>query len=162
MSEEYSNIDEKEFHKIIILNNEKKILKPLKKVIGLFNIIILINFFILQFNGISHFNFYLQLLLNEIICIYLWIEIREIKIKMHIYKTKLIIFIVLIFDIIYFLYQLKTFPSNILKNNNNNKIPRLDFIMLFIIYLSDISFNIICLLFIYSIGKFFNNINNNI
>ena len=145
---------ENEFETIINKNNEKKILKPLKKMIGFFNIILLINFFILQFNQVTNFNYYIQLLLNEIICIYLWIEIREIKIKYHINKVKIILFGVFLIDIISFLYQLKIFPYNSLNKS------LFDFIMLLVIYLTDILFVLLCLFSLFSTNKFLNKTNN--
>ena len=149
MSEEkFNNNIENDFENIIINNFERKALKPLKEIIGLFNIIILFNFFILQFNNISHINYYIQLLLNEVICIYLWIEIRKITIKYNINKIKFILLLVIIFGIISFIYQLKTFPSTEFNNFNKNNKKYLDLIMLFLIYISDIFFNILCLLFI--------------
>ena len=149
MSEEkFNNNIENDFENIIKNNFERKALKPLKKIIGLFNIIILFNFFILQFNNISHINYYIQLLLNEVICIYLWIEIRKIAIKSNINKIKLILLSVIIFGIISFIYQLKTFPSTESNNFNKNNKKYLDLIMLFLIYISDIFFNILCLLFL--------------
>ena len=90
MSEEKINNNiENDFENILKNKFERKALKPLKKIIGLFNIFILINFFILQFNNISHINYYIQLLLNEFICIYLWVEIRNITLKYNINKIKL-------------------------------------------------------------------------
>ena len=149
MSEEkFNNNIENDFENIIKNNFERKALKPLKKIIGLFNIIILFNFFILQFNNISHINYYIQLLLNEVFCIYLWIEIRKITIKYNINKIKFILLSVIIFGIISFIYQLKTFPSTEFNNSNKNNKKYLDLIMLFLIYISDIFFNILCLLFI--------------
>ena len=145
---------ENEFETIINKNNEKKILKPLKKLIGFFNIILLLNFFILQFNNISNFNYYIQLLLNEIICIYLWTEIREIKIKHHINKAKIILFGVFLIDIISFLYQLKKYPYNSLNKS------LFDFIMLLVIYLTDILFILLCLFSLFSTNKFLYKSNN--
>ena len=147
------NNNEKEFETMIHIKNEKKILKPLKKIIGFFNIILLINFFILQFGNLSHFNYYIQILLNEIICIYLWIEIREIKIKYHINKAKIILFVVFLIDIISFLYQLKNFPYASLNKS------LFDFIMLLVIYLTDILFNLLCLYSLFSTNKFLNKNN---
>ena len=147
------NNNEKEFETMIHIKNEKKILKPLKKIIGFFNIILLINFFILQFGNLSHFNYYIQILLNEIICIYLWIEIREIKIKYHINKAKIILFVVFLIDIISFLYQLKNFPYDSLNKS------LFDFIMLLVIYLTDILFNLLCLYSLFSTNKFLNKNN---
>ena len=153
MSENNSNtIIDKEFENIINNKEEKKILKPLKKLVGFFNLIILINFFILQFSNIFYYNYYFQLLLNELICIYLWIEIREIKIKYHFQKIKLIILFILLFDIISFIYYFKFYSKN------KNKYYY-DYIMFLSIYLSDILFNILCLSFIFTINKFFNNNN---
>ena len=153
MSENNSNtIIDKEFENIINNKEEKKILKPLKKLVGFFNLIILINFFILQFSNIFYYNYYFQLLLNELICIYLWIEIREIKIKYHFQKIKLIILFILLFDIISFIYYFKFYSKN------KNKYYY-DYIMFLNIYLSDILFHILCLSFIFTINKFFNNNN---
>ena len=153
MSENNSNtIIDKEFENIINNKEEKKILKPLKKLVGFFNLIILINFFIFQFSNIFYYNYYFQLLLNELICIYLWIEIREIKIKYHFQKIKLIILFILLFDIISFIYYFKFYSKN------KNKYYY-DYIMFLNIYLSDILFHILCLSFIFTINKFFNNNN---
>ena len=153
MSENNSNtIIDKEFENIINNKEEKKILKPLKKLVGFFNLIILINFFILQFSNIFYYNYYFQLLLNELRCIYLWIEIREIKIKYHFQKIKLVILFILLFDIISFIYYFKFYSKN------KNKYYY-DYIMFLNIYLSDILFHILCLSFIFTINKFFNNNN---
>ena len=153
MSEKDKNMNiDKDFENIINNNKEKKALKPLKKLIGLFNLIILINFFILQFSNIFYYNYYFQLLLNELICIYFWIEIREIKIKYHFQKIKLILFFILLIDIISFIYYFKFY------NKNKNR-HYYDYIMFWSIYLSDILFNILCLSFIFNINKFFNNNN---
>ena len=161
MSEEKINDDiENNFENIIKNNFERKALKPLKKIIGLFNIFILINFFILQFNNISHLNYYIQLLLNEFICIYLWVEIRNITLKYNINKIKFILLSVIIFGIISFIYQLKTFSSTEFNNLNHNNKKYLDLIMLFLIYISNIFFNILCLFFL--IKKSNEIVNNNI
>ena len=153
MSENNSNtIIDKEFENIINNKEEKKILKPLKKLVGFFNLIILINFFILQFSNIFYYNYYFQLLLNELICIYLWIEKREIKFKYHFQKIKLILYFILLFDIISFIYYFKFYSKN------KNKYYY-DYIMFLNIYLSDILFHILCLSFIFTINKFFNNNN---
>ena len=162
-----NNDIKKQYKNLININFEKKGLKPLKKLIGLFNIIILINFFILQFNNISHLNYYFQIILNEILCIYLWIEIRERLFKYHIGKIKIILFSILLLDIFLFIYQLKNFKLNIQGNDIKNDKLHFDFIILIIIYITNILYNILCLLFIFTINKFFkenhiNNINNNI
>ena len=163
MSEEKINNNiENDFENIIKNKFERKALKPLKKIIGLFNIFILINFFILQFNNISYINYYIQLLLNEFICIYLWTEIRRITLKYNINKIKFILLSVIIFGIISFIYQLKTFSSTEYNNINKNNKKNLDLIMLFLIYISNIFFNILCLYFLISKNNEIvnNNINN--
>ena len=143
---EFNYTNEKGFENLIIINYDKKALKPL---IGLFNLIILINFFILQFGNITHFNYYFQLILNEFICIYLWIEIRAIKVKYHINQIKIILFSDLLFSIIIFIYKLKTVSSKFIGIN-------LDFIMLIIIFLSDTFFIIIFLICCFNISKYLN------
>ena len=164
MSEEKINNNiENNFENIIKNSFERKALKPLKKIIGLFNIFILIYFFILQFNNISHLNYYIQLLLNEFICVYLWVEIRNITIKYNINKIKFILLSVIIFGIISFIYQLKTFPSTESNNFNNNNKKYLDLLMLFLIYISNIFFNLLSLFFLIKKNNEIvnNNINNN-
>ena len=161
MSEEKINNNiENDFENILKNKFERKALKPLKKIIGLFNIFILLNFFILQFNNISHINYYIQLLLNEFICIYLWVGIRNITLKYKFNKIKFILLSVIIFGIISFIYQLKTFSSTEFNNLNHNNKKYLDLIMLFLIYISNIFFNILCLFFL--IKKSNEIVNNNI
>ena len=142
----------KDIENIINNNEEKKVLKPLKKIIGFFNLIILINFFILQFSNVLDYNYYFQILLNELICIYLWTKIREIKIKYHIQKIKLILFFILLFNIISFIYYFQYY-------NKNKSSHYFDFIIFLSIYLSDILFNILCLSFIFTINKYINKNN---
>ena len=96
----------KDIENIINNNEEKKVLKPLKKIIGFFNVIILINFFILQFSNVLD---YFQILLNELIFIYLWIEIREVKIKLHIQKIKLIFILLFFYSKLYLLFIIFNF-----------------------------------------------------
>ena len=142
----------KDIENIINNNEEKKVLKPLKKIIGFFNVIILINFFILQFSNAFDYNYYFQILLNELICIYLWTKIREITIKYHIQKIKLILFFILLFNIISFIYYFQYY-------NKNKSRHYFDFIIFLSIYLSDILFNILCLSFIFTKNKYINKNN---
>ena len=121
-----------------------KQLKPIRSIIVLYTLLVLIDLFILQAFRLSNNNYYATILINEIICFYLWTKIRNVEIKQNITKIAIIFVLNLLFESIIFSYGFK-----------NRKIKSiLDLLMFWVINFTNAIFNIFGLLTL----RFLNNV----
>ncbi len=82
-------------------NNNNRIINKLKIYLALFNLLILIDDIFLHYSEIKNNIFFFQLLSGEIIIFYLWISIRNEKIKLN---KKLVLYYISIHSLISIIY----------------------------------------------------------